>query len=201
MIATGEVARQPGIHRDFQAERHRIGEHQRDGDIAAPDKGCAAQIAALARDGALFDCLSCASADEIPGRDEQRDDAEPEKGRMVIRAEQARQNQRAHAGTNIAGARIETFSGADFIGIEPLRDMLDADDEGNAGDRDEDPFGKEQFIVLREGRGDGDEAADDKDHGECTRRAETIRRPSGHHAADWCHPDRGACEQPECLDA
>ena len=127
--AAREIARQPGIHRDFKAERHRIGEHQCYRDEAGPDEDRAAQVAAAARGAAPFHRLGGAAPDQIPGRNEERDYAEPKERAVVIGAEDAGQKQCADAGSDVSGAGIKSLGGADLVRVEPLRDVLDADHE------------------------------------------------------------------------
>jgi hypothetical protein len=127
--AACEVAGQPGVQRDFQAERHRIGQHQGDGDIAGPHEHHAAQVAAAPRGVAALDGLGSAAANQVPGGDQKRDHAQPQKRAPIVGAENARQQQRADAGADIAGPRVQSLGGADLVRVEPLRHMLNADDK------------------------------------------------------------------------
>ncbi len=86
------------------------------------------------------------------------------------------------------------------MGVEPLRHVLDTDDEGDAGNGDDHSLGEKQLVAGGEGRRDRNQSAAGKDRGERPRSAKSIGRPAGDDAPDRRHPDGRTGEQAKVLD-
>lgn len=69
---------------------------------------------------------------------------------MIVGAEEARQHKRAGASTHVARTCVQPFRRADLVCVEPLRNVLNAHNERDAGNCDQNALNKKQFVIRRE---------------------------------------------------